>query len=381
MRLLFITQDFPPDIGGIQTYSVELAQRLAQRCERVEVVAPRRPGADAVDAALGFRVRRLPARPDLLVLAALPLLPAVARAGRFDVAFHAQWQTAPASLVARALTGYPRRIVVAAHGRELLFAAGPPPYQAFLARLRRVVLQNADRFTPVSQFTAGLLEQRGAPPARIRTILNGVNPEQFYPTDASGLRQHLGVEGRTVLLTASRLVPRKGVDTVLQALPAIVRAVPDVVYLVAGDGPDRARLEAMARDLHLGEHVRFLGKVPHADMNLYYNACDLFLLPAREDPPEVDGLPLVFLEANAAGKPVICGRASGMPEAVIDGETGRVVPPSDPDALADATRHILTTPGLAARMGAAGRQRAEGPASWDRVADRLEAVLREALAL
>ena len=154
MRCLFVTQDFPPDVGGIQTYAARLAPRLAARADALALLAPQRPGAASVDEALPFPVYRLPARPDLLAGPALAAVPVLARRHRIDVALHAQWPTVVASLLARQCTGYPRAIVCAAHGRELLFNPLPPALRGAYDALRRFIVTHTDHFLSVSRYTA-----------------------------------------------------------------------------------------------------------------------------------------------------------------------------------------------------------------------------------
>jgi len=377
MRLLFVTQDFPPEVGGIQTYSWELSRRLATRLSALTIVAPSHPDAPAVDRAASFPIARVSGPPSLLPVTGLPAVYRRAQALRADWAFHAQWQTVGTSLLARRLTGWPRRIVCAAHGRELLFnpAASLPGVRAVYDALRRRLLHRVDQFVPVSHYTAGLLHDRGVPPGRTRVVSNGTNPDRFHPRDSSSVRQELGLSDRPLLLTVGRLVPRKGIDTVLRALPSVAQVLPDVAYVVVGAGPDRARLERLARELGLQEHVYFRGRVPHEDLPHYYSAADLFVMPAREDPPDVEGFGLVFLEANACGTPVIGARTGGIPDAIRDGETGLLVPPAAPEPLAEAIRRVLTRPDLAASLGRQGREYAANEASWAQVAERMHEVL------
>ncbi|MEF8795264.1 MAG: glycosyltransferase family 4 protein, partial [Salinivenus sp.] len=202
MRLLVVTQDFPPDVGGIQTYSWELARRLSAKASALEVVAPARPAAAAVDRAAPFRVTRVSGRPDLLPLTGLPAVYRRARALRPDRALHAQWQTVGLSLLARRLTGWPRRIVCAAHGRELLFnpAASVPGLRTAYDALRRGLLRRVDTFVPVSHYTARLLHDRDVAPERTHVVSNGTDPDRFFPRDATALRQDLGLSDRPLLL-------------------------------------------------------------------------------------------------------------------------------------------------------------------------------------
>jgi phosphatidylinositol alpha-1,6-mannosyltransferase len=209
------------------------------------------------------------------------------------------------------------------------------------------------------------------PAGRIQVIHNGTDPARFYPTDASVLRHDLGLSDRKVLLTISRLVPRKGIDTVLRSLPQIAQSVPNVYYLIGGDGPDRARLEALVEQLGVAHRVRFLGKIPYDDLVRYYNMADVFVMPSRENMPFVEGFGIVFLEANACGKPVVGARSGGIPDAVLNGKTGLLVEPDDEVELAQALIRLLTDEYLAAQLGQQGQQRVVQEANWDRVAERL----------
>ncbi len=379
MRLLFVTQDFPPDVGGIQTYSWELATRLATRTELLEVIAPHRPSAARVDRAAPPAVTRVRGRPDLLPVTALFTVAQRAVRLRADVALHAQWQTVGASALAQWLTGYPRRIVCAAHGRELLFnpLSGRLGLGAAYERFRRWSLAQPDALLPVSRYTARLLQERGVPPARLRVVPNGTDPEHFRPRGGRALRDRLGIGRRPMLLTVGRLVPRKGVDTVLRALPRIAASVPEVQYMVAGTGPDRSRLERLAVRKGVRDRVHFVGHVTDDALPSYYAAADLFVMPAREAPPDVEGFGLVFLEANACGTPVVGARTGGIPDAIRNGETGLLVPPNAPNAIAEAAVGILTDPDVAATLGRQGRRRALNEASWDHIADRIHTCLRE----
>lgn len=355
-----ISQDFPPVHGGIPTYAWELARRLA-RAHELTVVAPRRPDAAAFDREAPFPVLRLGGPPDALGVSSLaPLLKEWA-----DAAFCTTWHTAPGALLARRL-GRVDRVAVAAHGRELLLRPWPEGPQRAYDRVRRETLQRADRCLPVSQYTAGLLRELGVAGERITVVSNGTDPDRFRPPEVG--REATG----PVVLTVSRLVRRKGIDDVLAAWGTVRERFGDASYVVVGDGPDRARLEALARP-H-GQSVRFVGSVDEAALAGWYHGCDLFVMPARSEPPDVEGFGLVFLEAGACGKPVIGARAGGVVDAIDHEETGLLVPPDDATALAEAMTRILGDAGFAGALGRAGRARAEA-SSWDSVANTIGALL------
>jgi len=324
MRLLMVSYDFPPALGGIQTYAYELAQRLATPCDDFAVVAPEAAGAPSVDADLPFEVFRVNASFDSFPLRILPLLASTRR--RFDATFHTQWHTAGASVLTRRLGDAPR-VFAAAHGRELLFQPfnGHAVLNKGFDRFRTWTLRHADAVFPVSTYTASLVRNMGVPPERIEVVHNGTDPTLFRPHDARPLRDALGLNGHKVLMTIGRLVPRKGIDTVLHALPQVAHDVPDVQYLIGGHGPDRPRLEALTQDLGLEERVRFLGNIAPEALPRYYNASDVFVMPSRAEGPSVEGFGIVFLEAGACGKPVVGARSGGIPDAVRDGETGLLI--------------------------------------------------------
>lgn len=366
MKLLFTAQDFPPVTGGIQEYSHQLARAFSSRAQ-VTVIAPSHPGAREFDRDQPFAVIRYPVGHTSLFGATTPLsIPALCAATDTRVVFHAQWTTAIGSLAAERL-GLVDHYFVAAHGRELRTDRLPPLER----NLRRAAIAGASGIFPVSGYTADLAIGCGASPSRIHPVSNGVDSRFFAPRDPSAARQRLGIDGRPVVLTASRLVPRKGVDTVIEALHRLADRYPEMLYLVVGDGPDRERLESLAGPLLRTGRVRFRGRVPKDDLPDYYSAADLFVMPAREERDGcVEGFGLVFLEAGGCGTAVIGARSGGIPDAVEDGDNGLLVPPGDPGRLARAIGRLIDDEGLRERLGRNGRARAERM-SWARCAQRI----------
>lgn len=370
MRVLLISQDFPPESGGIQTYAYEVSRRLAERCSLFTAVVPKGIAGEEMDRQFPGKILRLPVRPDMLPLAAIPVLPFLASEWRFQVALHTQWQTAVASLIARRLTGYPEKIVVAAHGRELKYE---PNW--VVTKLRPIVTSRVDHFIAVSHFTAGLLHGHRVPAAHISVVGNGTDPVFFHPADAIPLRRSLGLEKKTVLLTVGRLTPHKGIDTTLHAMGLLKEDFPDLHYLIVGTGPDRERLEGIARTEDVIEKVHFAGAVPPDDLRDYYNVCDAFIMASRLEGADVEGFGIAFLEAAACGKPVIGGRSGGTEDAVLDGETGLLVDPLDVRAVAESIRTLLEDPDTSTRLGKNGRRHVVDTANWDSVADRIHRIL------
>ncbi len=236
---------------------------------------------------------------------------------------------------------------------------------------QRLVSAGVHRYFAVSRDVAGRLASSfSIPAAKLRVVYNGIDPGPFDAPVSPVLRAELtGGTSRAVVLTSARLAAQKGLDTLLAA----AALVPDAVFVIAGDGPDRAVLETRARGLGIAERVRFLG--PRPDVPQLLAVADLFVLPSL-----FEGLPLAVLEAMAAAKPVVASRIGGTDEAVVESVTGLLVPPSDPGALAGAIRTVLADPQLALRLGAAGRARVIETFSAERMVQAVEASYGELLA-
>jgi phosphatidylinositol alpha-1,6-mannosyltransferase len=379
MRLLMVTQDFPPRTGGIQTYSLELAKRLATRSRCFELICPHAPGAEEVDAQLAFRVHRVRGGSDLFPALAAPSIARIVRQRRIDVMFHVQWQTAPIGALLRRAHKL-RTLAVAVHGKELLLQPFSRPELARRAydRLRATPLETADVVLPVSEFAAGLLRRVGLGHTRTTVVPNGVDATRMSGGDGAAFRARHGLGDARVLLTVARLYPRKGVDTVIRCLPALLRRVPDLHYVVVGEGPDLNRLQGLALEHGVRERVHLLGRLEHDALRDGYSACDAFVLAGRDEPQSVEGFGLVLLEASSCACPTVATSAGGMSEAVQHERTGLVVPTGDHDALVHALTRVLSDRELAVRLGAAGRDHARMEASWDRAAQNIHRALERA---
>ncbi|MEZ4381271.1 MAG: glycosyltransferase family 4 protein [Nannocystaceae bacterium] len=367
-----LTQDFPPAVGGIETYSWELARRWVDALEHVVVLAPRQRDAARFDARAPFPVVRTRIPCDLLSVSARAAVMPIVRRHRIDAVFSAQWQPTPSLLGLRS-SGQIPRLFVAAHGRELLFApfAAAAPIQNACDRLRSRVLREADALFPVSRFTADLISRVGGERDRVFVVGNGTDPQRFTPGDGASFRRAYDLEGLPILLTVGRLVARKGIDDVLRALPRLLERHPDLVYVIVGDGPDRGRLEGVVAEHGLRGAVRFLGRLDDDAVVEAFRACDVFVTASRRQGADVEGFGIVFLEANACERPVVGTRSGGIPDAIIDGETGLLVPEGDPAALADALVRLFDDPALRRALGRAGRARVLREASWDVTATRI----------
>lgn len=378
MNLLLVTQDFPPKTGGIETYSFELAKRFYTNVKKFGVIAPSHPRAKEIDNNVRFPVFRIPVKDSLLPFVAPIALLDVIGNSSFDVVLHAQWQTAIASVLTRKMIGYPKKIYVAVHARELLiepFAGQGGPISKQLHNFRKKLLSQVDVFFPVSQYTAGLLEEEEISQEKIQVVKNGTDPHFFAPKDTKELAKELKVEDKKVILSICRLVPRKGMDLVLHALKEIVSRDSDVVYLVGGSGPDSFRLKRLCEILNLQDHVQFLGRISEEELPYYYSLANVFVMPAKSNPPDVEGFGIVFLEANACNTPVIGSKSGGIPDAIVDGKTGLLVDEGNIEQLTTAIWKLIRNEELSRKMGEAGRRRILSEINWDRSAQKILSVM------
>ena len=246
------------------------------------------------------------------------------------------------------------KVVFYIHGEEITTRSG-----ALFDEWRAKFLNHADAIVSVSNFTRDSMTRlMGIAPTKITVIANGVNLDRFQVrVPAPDLAARYGVEGKRVLLTVGRLVPRKGMDRLVEAMPLVLRDCPDAHLLVAGEGPLRATLSELIRTHKLEAHVTLLGAVSDEALSDLYALADVFALPNRDMPDgDTEGFGLVFLEANASGKPVVAGRAGGAVDAVTDGVNGLTIDGTDIPAIAGALVRLLTDPVLYAKLVQGGLQ-------------------------
>jgi phosphatidylinositol alpha-1,6-mannosyltransferase len=373
-RVLIVTNDFPPRRGGIQSFVHALASRLPEGT--VTVYAPSWVGAAAFDARQPFPVVR---HPTSLML---PVPSVARRAARIldehgcdTVLFGA---AAPLGLLAPSLRrAGARRIVAITHGHEAGWAALPG------ARwLLRRIGDKVDVMTYLGEYfrvrLAGALSPQAA--ARMVRLAPGVDTAAFRPgAGGEAIRQRLGIDrGRPVVVCVSRMVPRKGQDTLIRAWPQVMdRAPGEPVLLLVGDGPYRAELSRLAQRTGVTDSIRFTGPVPWEELPAYYDAADVFAMPCRTRRKglDVEGLGIVYLEASATGLPVLGGDSGGAPDAIVNEETGYVLPGRDTAAVAEGLIEMLDDPIGAAAMGDKGLAWVEREWNWDRVTERLTEIL------
>ncbi len=367
---LLVTNDFPPRVGGIQRTLEALVRGFPT--ERVGVFCPAASDGGVYDADAPFRVFRQP-EPFLWPTRdiASRVGPAARELGAEVVLFGA---TYPLGLLGPRLAAGGLPYLSAAHGFEYWLSIAPGSH----ALMRRATSRAARVPVMCSEFIARTV--RTAVPAHVpvSVLYPGADVERFRPDlETEDIRRSLDVADRPLVVCVSRLVPRKGQDVLIRAMPAIRGRVPEATLLLVGGGPYEARLRALAARAPAGS-VLFAGEVGEGDLPRYYAAGDVFAMPCRTRAAglEVEGWGNVFVEAAACGRPVVVGDSGGARETLVDGETGLLVDGRSVHEVAAAVATLLAEPALAAKMGDAGRDRVLRSHTWPAIADRLAGWLR-----
>ncbi|MFH0410937.1 glycosyltransferase family 4 protein [Corynebacterium sp. L4756] len=370
MRTLLVTNDFPPTIGGIQSYLRDFLDCLNPKEVVVFASTQDEQAADEWDAASRYTVIRWPRKVMLPTPATAKRMQEIIREYDIDTVWFGA--AAPLALLAQAARqAGAKKVVATTHGHEVGWSMVPGARQAL-----RIIGNNCDAITYISQYTLRRFRRAFGPHPKWVHLPSAVTADLFNPQDGAKEHFHLTNSPEApVIVCVSRLVPRKGQDQLLRAMPLVKEAIPGAQLLIIGRGRYRATLETLAKMY-----------VPHAiiqeakdmeELALSFSAGDIFAMPVRTRGGglDVEGLGIVYLEAQAAGLPVIAGDSGGAPE-TITGETGVVIDGTNVHMLADSLISLLSDPERMARMGSAGRKHVENNWTWEIMGRRLRETLR-----
>ena len=377
-RVLLVTNDFPPRRGGIQSYLHELVGQLLQSGDdhALTVYAPKWKGCDEFDESAresGYQIVR---HPTTLMLPG-PGVDDRMRRLIAELDIETVWfgAAAPLALLApRARSAGAGRVIASTHGHEVGWSMLPLARNA----LRRIG-DGTDAVTYVSSYTRGRFASAFGPHAALEYVPPGVDTDRFAPDPAAraDMRSRYGLGDRPVIVCLSRLVPRKGQDMLIRALPAIRERVKGAALVIVGGGPYMDTLRRLAGETDVTEHVVFTGGVPGTELPAHHAMADVFAMPCRTRGAglDVEGLGIVFLEASSTAVPVVAGDSGGAPETVLDGQTGTIVDGTDVGQIVTAITEILGDRDRAERMGEAGRRWAVDNWQWRFQAQRLARLL------
>jgi phosphatidylinositol alpha-1,6-mannosyltransferase len=365
-KILFITNDFGPRAGGIETFIIGLIERLPKNS--VAVYTSRQEGSSAYDRKwledFGVTVIRDKRKILLPTPRVARIISRIAREIEPTVACFGA--ATPLGLLAPTLrrSGV-RRIVSLTHGHEVWWSK-VFPFNLIMKRIGNKV----DALSYLGEFTRAAISKSVGEKAKAAMIkiAPGIDTYHFAPSTRSlDLRRELGLIDKKVIVCVGRLVHRKGQDRLIEALPEIALRVPSVHLLLVGEGPHRKFLERIAAKHGVADRVTFIGRVKYDELPFYFGVGDVFAMPSRSRffGLEVEGLGIVYLEASSCGLPVLAGSSGGAPDAVLVGETGIVVDGQNIQEVADGVSRLLLDSTTARSMGIAGRRWVVERWSWD----------------
>lgn len=380
MKTLIFTVDYRPYlVSGIATYTYEIAINLHNLGEDIIVLAPSMKGAREFDKKQNFKTIRFP---NILFLRELLLflyVPFFVKKYRIKNIINIMWfPCGVISLFTYFLFRTP--YFVCAMAAEIAENVKVHPslkhkIRSRLKFLKKLSFIKAKKIFSISSYTKKMLIEQGVDSNKIIIIPGGVNIKDFNPSiDTSEIIKKYNLKNKKIILTVARLDFYKGIDTVIKSLKKIILNIPDIVYIIIGEGPEENNLKKLVKEFGLEENVVFAGVVPQKDIGQYYSACDLFIMASQEikESGEIEGFGIVYLEANACGKPVIGGRTGGTIDAIIDGETGILLNPKSEEEISQAIIKLLSDVVYAKRLGENGRKRVENELTWDKIAERIK---------
>lgn len=371
MKTFVVTNDFSPRIGGINDY----VDRMFRPFESgsVTIFCSRHAGWEAFDRTYPHEVIRLETELMLPVPSVRRRLHQELRVQQPDIVlFGATWPLGHMGPAIVRKLGIPYGGFT--HGLELTGARVPG--------LLRHIGREATLLTAVSSWSRAKLEPAFGWRARMQLLPAGIDTASFHPSVSdAGVRARHALGDAPVICCVSRLVARKGQDMLIRALPLVHREFPAARLLIVGSGPHDAELRRLAAATPGGTQVVFAGAVPYAELPAHFRTGDIFAMPCRSRLMglDIEALGAVFLQGSAVGRPVVVGNSGGAPETLKPGETGLLVDPESPDAIADALLSLLRDPVRARAMGDAGARWVHSEWTWDAMSSRLQAMLASTL--
>ena len=355
-KILCITNDFGPRAGGIETFVIGLIERRPFGSVIVYTSAQEKSAPYDLKWLQDFGVEVV--RDKSKILLPTPgvayCVNALVRERKISTVFFGA--AAPLGLLSKGLRrAGVKEIVALTHGHEVWWSKVFPFTLAM-----KIISRQVNTLTYLGEFTRNAISKsvtKVAAQSMVK-IAPGIDTDHFSPQDARELRNELGLSEKKVIVSVGRLVHRKGQDVLIEAMPAIIKDVPDAHLLMIGEGPYRGYLENRVKALGIQESVTFIGRIQYVDLPMYLCVGDLFVMPSRSRLAglEVEGLGIVYLEASACGLPVIAGDSGGAPDAVLEGQTGLVVDGTQKSEVASAVVELLLDPERSQAMGIRGRE-------------------------
>jgi phosphatidylinositol alpha-1,6-mannosyltransferase len=382
MRILIFTLDFPPLTGGISIYSHGVTEGLSQLGEEITVLTQHSKNDFEFDRYQRFKVIRVS---NIIILREILLFLwfiYIVRRFKIQHVINLVW------MPCGAISFFVSRILnfsyyVVAFGAEIFDANTllKSKIKKKFKWLMQLTFNNANKCFPISNYTKAILQKNGIGSSKLLVVPGGVDLSKFNSNiDYKEIIKKYGLLNKKIILTVARLDEHKGHDLVIQSLPEVLEKIPDLVYLIVGDGPEKKRLKELVAGLGLEDKVVFIGSVPHDETPKFFGLCDVFIMPSRElrlGREWFEGFGIVYLEAGACSKPVIGGASGGISDAIIESQTGILVDPNRVQDISGALKLLLTDKKYAVMLGEKGRERIKSNFSWQIIAKRIDTVMQK----
>ena len=380
-RICLVTHFFPPHMGGIEKVSYEQSKRLTESGYEIDVLTSKIKGQNE-HPAKGIRVFAYPSLklaerfgvpyPILTVKAYKKFAKVIKKCDLVHAHGHVYMSSYLAGKIAKK---YKKPFIVTQHNTFI-------DYKSWLNTLEHLndltigksILKHADRILTVSKETMKYVLRLGADKAKTSVMYNGVDTNCFHTVKKGVSRKKLDLpKKRKIIFSVRRLVYKNGIDTLIESAHLVARNNPDILFVVAGKGPSRKLIEDRIKELRIEDNIKLTGFVPDELLPLYYNAADYFVLPSASG----EGLPLVLFEAMACGLPVIATTVGGTPEIINHMKNGVLVPPRNPEAMAEALSKLLAEKKLGPTIGEEAKKNVENRFTWEENLRQLKEVYNE----
>jgi D-inositol-3-phosphate glycosyltransferase len=377
-KICLVTHFFPPHMGGIEKVSYEQSKRLTKIGYQIDVLTSKIRGRNE-HPARGIRVfnystinlaERIGVPYPILSVDAYRKFAEVIR--KCDLVHSHGHVYMSSYLAGKVAKRYKKPFVLTQHNTFI-------DYQSWLNTIEhlndltigKAVLNDADRIIVVSNKTRDYVRRLGAEKTKISVIYNGVDTDYFHPANKMESRKKLGLpKNRKIILSVRRLVYKNGLGTLIESVPLVARNHPDTLFVVAGKGPSRKLIEDRIKELGIEDNIKLTGFVPDKLLPMYYDAADYFVLPSASG----EGLPLVLLEAMSSGLPVLATKVGGTPEIINHMKDGVLVPPRNPELMAEAMSKLLSEEELGAAIGEEARRIVVDRFSWENNLRQLQTI-------
>jgi len=358
IRILMFTPSFLPLTGGMEVKIYEISRWLVQNHNQVFLMTIRRGSSPREEKLDGIRVERFVLTGPFTI----PKLLQIIFTEKIDVV-HVHWSRWKTGLLAVLVSKICRKPVLLGLAGDDVYTPKEPERRPGFIYMRTVAM--ADLLVTTSEDLKRRALEKGFP-RRAVAIPQGIDTEKFNPSvSGRAVKDRLGWNEKTIIMAAARLIERKGVAYLIEAFHRVLEREPDTRLMIAGEGPERARLEERVESLGLSKTVAFLGVVPYREVPSYYAASDIFV-----HIPTYEAMPHVIYEAMATGKPVVASKVGGIVEVIEDGKDGLLVEPKDPEGTAEAVIRLIQDRSLGRRLGRAAIDKIEKRYTWDIIANK-----------